>query len=230
MICIFSWRSVNGKRKTRRAKMRKMIFEADKLSSQGRHFRGTLIVKRRGAIERNLRVFLPSVFQGFNCFLTCLFSITPSHHCEFVEIEANKPVRKKIIEPKTPYHPMIDDDDGSLSPVGHGFNDCIADAMDAEEFKKTIGQSSGWTSSDDDDDPMEEDGSGMSFKEHRKAHYNEFLKVKELRQKGSFLEDEGDDVGGDSSSSLRSSAKGKEKDEGNATLPQRSSAGPANGL
>ncbi|PPR85841.1 hypothetical protein GOBAR_AA34850 [Gossypium barbadense] len=182
MICIFSWRSVNGKRKTRRAKMRKMIFEADKLSSQGRHFRGTLIVKRRGAIERS-----------------------------------NKPVRKKIIEPKTPYHPMIDDDDGMHSDV-------------ASSSKKTIGQSSGWTSSDDDDDPMEEDGSGMSFKEHRKAHYNEFLKVKELRQKGSFLEDEGDDVGGDSSSSLRSSAKGKEKDEGNATLPQRSSAGPANGL
>ncbi|MBA0858021.1 hypothetical protein Goshw_020340 [Gossypium schwendimanii] len=159
-----------------------------------------------------------------------------------VEIEANKPARQKIIEPKTPYHPMIDDDDGSLSPVGHGFNDCIGDAMDAEELrsalkdvasssKKTIGQSSGWTSSDDDGDPMEEawftetDGSGMSFKEHRKAHYNEFLKIKELRQKGSFLEDEGDDVEGDSSSSLRSSAKGKEKEEG-----RRSSAGPANGL
>ncbi|KAG4184588.1 hypothetical protein ERO13_A09G180500v2 [Gossypium hirsutum] len=76
------------------------------------------------------------------------------------EIEANKPVRQKITEPKTPYHPMIDDDDVSLSPVRHVFNDCIDD-MDAKKLcpalkdvaspsRKTTGCSAGWTSSGDD--------------------------------------------------------------------------------
>ncbi|GMJ13564.1 hypothetical protein HRI_005025600 [Hibiscus trionum] len=158
------------------------------------------------------------------------------------EIEANKPVRQKITEPKTPYHPMIDDDDGSLSPVGHGFNDCIDDAMDAEKLRsalkdvasssrKTPGQCSGWTSSEDEADPMDqqEDRSGVSFQELRKAHYDEFLKIKELRREGSFLEDEDDDVEGDPSSSLSFGVKDREIEVGIATLPQKSSAGPANG-
>ncbi|KAE8692317.1 Detected protein of unknown function [Hibiscus syriacus] len=67
--------------------------------------------------------------------------------------------------------------------------------MDAEELcsalkdaaslsRKTIGQSSGLSSSDDEVDPMDhedEDQNGRSFKEQRKAHYDEYLKIKELR-------------------------------------------------
>ncbi|XP_039042905.1 protein phosphatase inhibitor 2-like [Hibiscus syriacus] len=90
---------------------------------------------------------------------------------------------------------MIDDDDvGSLSPRGRSFNDCVSD-MDAEELRsalkdvasssrKTTGQSSGWSSSDDEADPMDhedEDRNGRSFKEQRKARYDEYLKIKELR-------------------------------------------------
>ncbi|XP_022764964.1 protein phosphatase inhibitor 2-like isoform X3 [Durio zibethinus] len=159
------------------------------------------------------------------------------------EIEANKPVRQKITEPKTPYHPMIDDD-GSLSPARRSFNDYIGDAMDAEELRcalkdvssssrKTTGRSGGWASSEDEAEPMdhkeedsETDRNGMSFKEQRKAHYDEFLKVKELRRKGSFLEEEDEDLEGDSSSSLSSGVKEIGIEEGTAPLPRS----PANGL
>ncbi|KAA3456274.1 protein phosphatase inhibitor 2-like isoform X2 [Gossypium australe] len=151
------------------------------------------------------------------------------------EIEANKPVRQKITEPKTPYHPMIDDDDVSLSPVRHVFNDCIDD-MDAKNLcpalkdvaspsRKTTGCSAGWTSSGDDanavahEEDSETDRSGRNFKEQRKSHYDEFFKIKELRRKGSFLEDEHDRMEDDLSSSLSSVVKDIGVEEGTATLP-----------
>ncbi|KAL0400778.1 UNVERIFIED_CONTAM: protein phosphatase inhibitor 2 [Sesamum latifolium] len=164
------------------------------------------------------------------------------------EIEATKPVRQKITEPKTPYHPMIDDD-GSLSPIGSGnFEDGLEDAMHAEAIRsalndvasssKTNSHQSGWSTSEDEADAMEQDGEACdlntndndnlkeregkriyqpgednsnshsfpnanlsgsdferrrSFREHRKAHYDEFRKVKELLRQGSFLEDESDE-------------------------------------
>ncbi|KAL0452510.1 UNVERIFIED_CONTAM: protein phosphatase inhibitor 2 [Sesamum latifolium] len=147
------------------------------------------------------------------------------------EIEANKPVRQKITEPKTPYHPMIDDDEDSSSPIERrSFEFCFEDAVNGEEIDTALndeGSSStyyGWTSSDDDDDEnaigQDEEGSDSerrkSFREHRKAHYDEFLKIKELRRDGSFLEDESDeetkddgkkDVKGESSSSIAAGVK-----------------------
>ncbi|KAK8518313.1 hypothetical protein V6N13_027785 [Hibiscus sabdariffa] len=157
------------------------------------------------------------------------------------EIESNKPVRQKITEPKTPYHPMIDED-GS-SPVAGSFNDCINDAMVAKELSsalkdvaspstKTTECSGGWTSSADEAGgamDYEEDWSSKSFQEQRKAHYDEYFKIKELRCKGSFLEEEDDGMEGDSSSSSRHGFKDASMEDGTVTLPGKSSAQPATG-
>ncbi|XP_077253391.1 protein phosphatase inhibitor 2-like isoform X2 [Tasmannia lanceolata] len=155
------------------------------------------------------------------------------------EIESNKPVRQKITEPKTPYHRMIDDD-GSMSPI-RDFDECMGTSSHAEailsalndvasssrKYSRPIG---GWASSEDEGDAMEQDGEDfdsdkdrLSFKDHRRAHYNEYRMVKELWRTGSLLNEEADEDAGhgkvkpercDSSSSLTGGMREIEIEEG----------------
>ncbi|XP_010482567.1 PREDICTED: protein phosphatase inhibitor 2-like [Camelina sativa] len=173
-----------------------------------------------------------------------------------VEIESNKPVRQKITEPKTPYHPMIDDD-GSLSPRGRSFDECVDDMQRAEELRNSLKDAAasssrnssqgsgggGWSSSDEEEaDPMDQDeevpenGKNARFNAHRKAHYDEFRKVKELRSSGSFYEEEEeedhDGAKGSKSESATTTSRhtksgNKEIDAGTTTVSEKSSSPPS---
>ncbi|KAF6165492.1 hypothetical protein GIB67_023321, partial [Kingdonia uniflora] len=100
------------------------------------------------------------------------------------EIAANKPVRQKITEPKTPYHPMSAEEvilnyvdhcyfEDSMSPV-RDFDACMGSDENTEAILSALndetsssenlpGHSGGWASSEDEGDVIEQADEGSFF-------------------------------------------------------------------
>ncbi|KAI4378143.1 hypothetical protein MLD38_015666 [Melastoma candidum] len=123
------------------------------------------------------------------------------------EIEANKPVRQKITEPKTPFHCAVNNE-GNSCPPDH-LEEYIEDHANAlrsalhevaSSRKNTSPRPRSCMSSEDNSESMELDNeesdverSGMRFREQRRTHYNEFLIMRELRGSGSFEDEDNEE-------------------------------------
>lgn len=113
------------------------------------------------------------------------------------DIESNKPEREKITEPKTPYHPMLDDDEGPVSPTQlsqdsvdqSAHADAIKTALDVAVSSGKIFDRNSWESCDNEEATKQ----GKAFEEHRKVHYDEYHKMKQLLEKGSTNDDADED-------------------------------------
>ncbi|CAL4886861.1 unnamed protein product [Urochloa decumbens] len=105
------------------------------------------------------------------------------------DIESNKPEREKITEPKTPYHPMIDEDEESVDKSAHA--DAIKTALAEAVSSGKIFDRNSWESCDNEEDVKQ----GTAFEEQRKVHYDEYHKMKELLQKGTMTDDADEDEG-----------------------------------
>ncbi|PAN06897.1 hypothetical protein PAHAL_1G295700 [Panicum hallii] len=113
------------------------------------------------------------------------------------DIESNKPEREKINEPKTPYHPMTDEDEGPVSPLQlseelvdkSAHADAIKTALAEAVFSGKIFDRNSWESCENEEAIKQ----GNAFEEHRKVHYDEYHKMKELLQKGTMTDDAEED-------------------------------------
>ncbi|KAI5069962.1 hypothetical protein GOP47_0014305 [Adiantum capillus-veneris] len=114
-------------------------------------------------------------------------------------LEANKTPKRKITEPKTPYHPP----EGALNNAEHA--QAIWDALN-EVASSSSGHRESWASEGEDDDLAESSnrdcgsiglgqvGHRLSFSEQRKAHYDEFRKSKSVRQEDLAVNDAEEDM------------------------------------
>ncbi|XP_024532058.1 protein phosphatase inhibitor 2 isoform X1 [Selaginella moellendorffii] len=126
-------------------------------------------------------------------------------------LEANKSPKKKITEPKTPYH-APEASDGMISPLTDDLDgmrvcdesssvdpEAVTSALLASSSSNGTGgrrwrRSSGWTSSEDETEDRRDDvrcpEEHQRFAELRRAHYDEFRRLQLLRLQGSSWQEE----------------------------------------